>query len=92
MFAVYKITSLGEEQVKGEGEVEREASVGAGAEENGEAIAGVEEFECTGCGTTVREDEIECPQCGMIFEGFVEEILDHPSVPEEWKSCNWKWK
>lgn len=181
-FALYKITPSGEEQVKGEGEGDKELESVVGVEEEGKeaterpkgvlseanvqsegvpprneaspkggdsesgTIQEKEEYECSNCGTAVREEEIECPKCGIIFEGFEEEpeeemaegepslqsgasdvlkersekvpqptpqspegnkgsvvegndnaggkteILDHPSVPEDWKTCNWKWK
>jgi len=125
-FALYKITSLGEEQVKGDVQSK---------------IEGIGEYECVSCGTAVKEEDMQCPQCGIIFEEDVEEevagispehseggdveesfvfaqdrfrktpetkpyeetlsdenvgkgaeILNHPSVPQDWKTCNWKGK
>lgn len=82
-FAVYKITSLGEEQVKEEVASEKEISVGAPAaaekiiepseeilqddNESGE-IEEIDEYECTNCGAVVKEQDTECPKCGIIFE------------------------
>lgn len=99
-FALYKITSLGEKQVAPDRDnfAEQDASslaeisnYDAHAEEGRKEVEAKEEYECTNCGTTVREDEIECPKCGIVFEGYEEEP-DHLSVPEDWKTCSWKWK
>lgn len=121
MFASYRITPLGEEQVKSEGEGERELRSSVSAEEEGKG--GIEEtdvYECENCGAVVKEEDTKCPKCGILFEETVEEeaaesldfsrdklreevpsddsvdekteILNHPSVPEDWKTCNWKWK
>jgi len=119
-FALYKITSSGEEQVKSDVQTKEEVPI-----ERRERVlqAGsigrkvkVEKYECSNCGATVTEDEIECLECGIIFKGDMKEketaeqseevlqpvlqgagrseknVLDEPSVPEEWKTCNWKWK
>lgn len=160
-FALYRITSLGEEQVKTEGEGEKEFKADVDAEGEGRReTEGIEEYEyeCVSCGAAVKEEDTECPKCGIVFEEGVEEaiegsteeqspeqakqvegqsnegttesldssrdklceevppapqsteersvvkeddnvgreretgILDHPSVPEDWKTCNWKWK
>ncbi len=134
-FALYRITSLGEEQFKDEGEKELKNVVVAGKEVK-EANEERDEYECVSCGATVKESDTECPKCGVVFEEVVEEeemakspdssrdklceeapptpqsteersivkeddnagreretgILDHPSVPEDWKTCGWKWK
>jgi len=120
-FASYRITSLGEEQV---GPVDQ-------ADANEEAH--IEEYDCVTCGADIKEDDTECPKCGMILaevgqeetaqsvgsskderasqhvpdspvvlditsvegansEGKETGILNHPSVPQEWKTCNWNWK
>ncbi|NQS88711.1 winged helix-turn-helix transcriptional regulator [Patescibacteria group bacterium] len=111
-FALYKITPLGEEQVKGEGEIEKELTDAVGTGEGDkEEVEEMGEYECTNCGAAVKERDIECPKCGTVFEEGVEEeateggttegqsdvdkkteISDQPSVPEDWKTCNWKWK
>jgi len=131
-FALYKITSLGEEQVKTDVQTKEEgatesldSSRGEGVLQRSEVPGGddsvgrkvkIEKYECSNCGVIVREDEIECPKCGIIFEGTMKEkeaakqskevpqpasqsserseknVLDEPSVPEDWKICNWKWK
>jgi len=74
-FAIYKITPRGEEQVKKEGEAERELKECAiGAEEEGkEAIEEKGEYECSECGAAVKEEDTECPKCGTILEGYEEE-------------------
>ncbi|MEW6684984.1 MAG: hypothetical protein AB1393_02100 [Candidatus Edwardsbacteria bacterium] len=136
-FALYRITSLGEEQVKGEGEGEKELGGSMGTEETKKEVEEIEGYECVSCGTAVKENTTVCPKCGIVFEEVVEEeeaaealdssqdepceeapspapqspkvdeedvvketdnaggktgILDHPSVPDDWKTCNWKWK
>ncbi|MEW6674780.1 MAG: hypothetical protein AB1348_01960 [Nitrospirota bacterium] len=152
-FALYRITSLGEEQVRTKGQIKEEEAIkpiesswdklregvlppASSIVEGKDSGSGKgEEYECANCGTVVREDEIECPKCGAVFEGIEEEevtvgsveeqspeqteqvvgqsskgvteqkkasfnenidekagILNHPSVPEDWKACNWKWK
>lgn len=149
-FALYKITSLGEEQVRTDVETKEEKATERSegvpqSDSEGGKIEEIEEYECVSCGATVKEDDTECPKCGTIFEGYEEEpeeerlkressptsespspegqskeipqptpqapedkegsvvegndnvdekkeILNHPSVPEDWKTCNWKWK
>jgi len=74
MFARYRITPLGEEQVREEGESEKEIKEQIGVEEEGKKeIEETEEYECTSCGTSVKEEDTECPKCGMVFEESVEE-------------------
>lgn len=140
-FALYKITPLGEEQFRGEGQTKKEmtespvfsqdklregisqpasspsAMLGINSVEGSDSVRGkieeIEEYECVSCGAAVEEDNTECPRCGIVFEEGVEEeeatkSFDssrdegvpppplqspiHPSVPEDWKTCNWKWK
>lgn len=120
-FALYRITSLGEKQI------------GTVVQADANEEANIEEYECVSCGAGVKEDDTECPKCGIIFEEAVEEemvqsvgssqderapqrapdssvvldiksvegansegkkteILNHPSVPDNWKTCNWNWK
>jgi len=120
-FALYRITSLGEEQV------------GTDVQANANEELKIEEYECVSCGAAVKEDDTECPKCGIIFEEAMEEeaaesvdssrdeqvsqpvpnpsiileinpvkradskdekteILNRPSVPQDWKTCNWNWK
>ena len=83
-FASYKITPVGEEQVKGEGEGERElSSVVSAEEEDKKAIEERDEYECVSCGATVREDTMVCPKCGVVFEEVVEEeeAAEAPDFP-----------
>ncbi len=150
-FALYKITPLGEDAAADYAEKRRERrEIFADSADNSavSAVAEIEEYECTNCGASVKEDDTECPKCGVVFEEVVEEeeategnterservaeapdfpqdkpceevpsstqqnpkvgeesanegsdnvnekrgILNHPSVPEDWKTCNWKWK
>ncbi len=120
-FALYRITSLGEKQV------------GTDVQADANEELKIEEYECVSCGAAVKEDDTECPKCGIIFEETVEEemaesvgssrderapqrvrgpsvvigikpveksdskegktgIFNHPSVPDDWKTCNWNWK
>ena len=78
-FALYRITPLGEEQVKTECQTKEEE-------------------------VTRRREEAptpvsRSPECneGSVVGGSdnVDEktgISNQPSVPEDWKTCNWKWK
>jgi len=78
-FALYRITPLGEKQVKTESQTKEEEA-------------------------TERSEEVpppvsRSPECneGSVVEGSdsVDEkrgFLNHPSVPRDWKTCNWKWK
>jgi DNA-binding MarR family transcriptional regulator len=60
-FASYRITSLGEKQV------------GTVVQANANEEANIERYECVSCGAGVKEDDTECPKCGIIFDEAVEE-------------------
>ena len=78
-FALYRITPLGEEQVRTEGQTkEEEATKSLGSSWD-------------------KGTPSPSPQSSEHSEGSnsVDEktgILNHLSVPEDWKTCNWKWK
>ncbi|MBU4311479.1 MAG: zinc ribbon domain-containing protein, partial [Candidatus Omnitrophica bacterium] len=55
------------------------------------------DIECPKCGTVFEEGVEEEATEGGTTEGQSDvdkktEISDQPSVPEDWKTCNWKWK
>jgi len=47
----------------------------------------IEEYECTSCGTPVKEDDTECAKCGAILEGCEEEPVspasEEPATPAQ---------
>lgn len=85
VLASYRITPLGEEQVKEEGEIEKEltSAVGSGEEDKKE-VEEIGEYECTNCGATVKEEDTECRKCGTVFEeGVEEEEVTESSTQEQ---------
>jgi len=100
-FAVYKLTSLGEEQVADVVVAEKEPVAAESIQEEEKAqVEDVDQYECVSCGVAVKEKDIECPKCGTVFEETIEEegsaekagVLDQPSASQDWETCGWKWK
>lgn len=67
----YRITPLGEEQVRAEGEAQEAAT--ERREEVPQPAVSAGEYECTNCGAAVNEADPQCPKCGVVFEGDEEE-------------------
>jgi len=85
-FAVYKITSLGEEQVRHEGQPDEEKGT---VQNEADKIEEIEEFECESCDIVGKAADTECSECGTVFEEATEEEqvvggnIEEQSVPKE---------
>ncbi|GAG17299.1 unnamed protein product [marine sediment metagenome] len=47
------------------------------------AVEETGEYACDGCGAVVKEDDAECPKCGMVFEEEEEEKEEEEEDDEE---------